>query len=106
MWQKVLGALNSGEMPPEDSQQPGNKEKANFLDDLSRTMVTARKVLSDSGGKITMRRLNKRDYQNSIESLYWGYDSAGNSCPMMAVPATLIRSELPFFSPVTSSSSI
>jgi hypothetical protein len=26
-------------------------------------------VLGDSGGKITMRRLNKRDYQNSIESL-------------------------------------
>ena len=69
MWQKVLSALNSGEMPPKDSQQPGNKEKADFLDDLSLTMVTARKVLSDSGGKITMRRLNKRDYQNSIESL-------------------------------------
>ena len=69
LWQKVLGALNSGEMPPKDSEQPGNKEKADFLDDLSLTMVTARKVLSDSGGKITMRRLNKRDYQNSIESL-------------------------------------
>ena len=69
LWQKVLGALNSGEMPPKDSEQPGNKEKTDFLDDLSRTMVTARKVLSDSGGKITMRRLNKRDYQNSIESL-------------------------------------
>ncbi|MDA7873822.1 DUF1592 domain-containing protein [Rhodopirellula sp.] len=69
LWQKVLGALNSGEMPPKDSQQPGNKEKADFLDDLSLTMVTARKVMSDSGGKITIRRLNRRDYQNSIESL-------------------------------------
>ena len=69
LWQKVLGALNSGEMPPERLRQPGNREKADFLDDLSLTMVTARKVLSDSGGKITMRRLNKRDYQNSIESL-------------------------------------
>ncbi len=69
LWQKVLGTLNSGEMPPKDSQQPGNKEKADFLDDLSLTMVTARKVLSDSGGKITIRRLNRRDYQNSVESL-------------------------------------
>ena len=69
MWQKVLAALNSGEMPPEESEQPGNQEKADFLDDLSLTMVTARKVLSDAGGKITMRRLNRRDYQNSIESL-------------------------------------
>ena len=68
-WQKVLNVLNSGEMPPEKKKQPEQAEKADFLDDLALTMVTARKVLSDSGGKITMRRLNKRDYQNSIESL-------------------------------------
>ena len=69
LWQKVLNALNSGEMPPEDSEQPGNDEKADFLDDLARTMVTARQALSDSGGKITMRRLNRREYQNTIEQL-------------------------------------
>ena len=32
-------------------------------------MVLARKKLSDSGGKITMRRLNRREYRNTIESL-------------------------------------
>ncbi len=69
LWQKVLGALNSGEMPPEDSEQPGNTEKADFLDDLARTMVTARQALSDSGGKITMRRLNRREYRNTIQQL-------------------------------------
>jgi hypothetical protein len=68
-WQNVLNALNSGEMPPKKKKQPEQAEKADFLDDLALTMVTARKVLGDSGGKITMRRLNKRDYQNSIESL-------------------------------------
>lgn len=69
LWQKVLNALNSGEMPPEDSEQPGNAEKADFLDDLAQTMVAARRALSDSGGKITMRRLNRREYSNSIEHL-------------------------------------
>lgn len=69
LWQKVLNALNSGEMPPEDSEQPGNTEKADFLDDLARTMVTARQALSDSGGRITMRRLNRREYRNTIEQL-------------------------------------
>lgn len=69
LWQKVLNALNSGEMPPEDSEQPGNTEKADFLEDLARTMVTARQALSDSGGKITMRRLNRREYRNTIEHL-------------------------------------
>ncbi len=69
LWQKVLNALNAGEMPPVDSDQPGNTEKADFLDDLARTMVIARKALSDSGGKITMRRLNRREYGNTIEYL-------------------------------------
>ena len=68
-WQKVLASLNSGEMPPEDKKQPEGAEKADFLDDLALTMVTALKVFSDSGGKITMRRLNMRDYRNTIESL-------------------------------------
>jgi len=68
-WQKVLSTLNSGEMPPEKKKQPEGAEKADFLDDLATTMVTARKALADSGGKITMRRLNKREYQNTIEHL-------------------------------------
>ncbi|WP_145368155.1 DUF1592 domain-containing protein [Maioricimonas rarisocia] len=69
LWQKVLNALNAGEMPPEDSGQPGNTAKADFLDDLARTMVAARQALSDSGGEITMRRLNRREYRNSIRHL-------------------------------------
>ncbi len=68
-WQKVLESLNSGEMPPEDKKQPEGAEKADFLDDLALTMVTALKVFADSGGEITMRRLNQRDYQNTVESL-------------------------------------
>ena len=69
IWQKVLNAMNSGEMPPKKKSQPKNAEKADFLDDLAQTMVLARKKLSDSGGKITMRRLNRREYRNTIEYL-------------------------------------
>ena len=69
LWQKVLNALNAGEMPPEDELQPANAQKADFLDDLAQTMVAARKKLSDSGGKITMRRLNRREYRNTIQQL-------------------------------------
>ena len=68
-WQKVLNVLNSGEMPPEDSEQPDGNEKADFLDELAQTMVSARRSLADSGGRITMRRLNRREYQNTIEQL-------------------------------------
>ncbi|MED5281189.1 MAG: DUF1587 domain-containing protein, partial [Verrucomicrobiota bacterium] len=69
LWQKVLDVMNSGEMPPENKRQPEKEAKADFLEDLAKTMVLARKKLSDSGGRITMRRLNRREYHNTIESL-------------------------------------
>ena len=69
LWQKVLNTMNSGEMPPEDKKQPEESEKADFLDALASTMVDARRSLSDTGGEITMRRLNRREYQNSMASL-------------------------------------
>ena len=68
-WQKVLDVMNSGEMPPEDSAQPLAAKKTDFLEALSQTMVVARQILSDSGGVITMRRLNRREYANTIRSL-------------------------------------
>ena len=80
LWQKVLNSINSGEMPPEDEKQPASAAKTDFLDDLSRMLVTARTVLSDSGGKITMRRLNRREYKNTIRDLL-GVDLRVNELP-------------------------
>jgi hypothetical protein len=69
LWQKILNQLNSGEMPPEDSKQPERGQKTEFLDSLSHTLMAARRSLGDSGGKITMRRLNRREYKNTIRDL-------------------------------------
>ncbi len=80
LWQKILNSINSGEMPPEDEKQPSPAAKTDFLDDLSRTLVTARMALSDSGGKITMRRLNRREYKNTIRDLL-GVDLRVNELP-------------------------
>ena len=80
LWQKVLNSINSGEMPPEDEKQPDPAAKTDFLDDLSRMLVTARALLSDSGGKITMRRLNRREYKNTIRDLL-GVDLRVNELP-------------------------
>ena len=68
-WQKILDALNAGEMPPEDEEPLPDTAKTEFLDDLANTMVTARKLLADQKGAITMRRLNRREYQNTIREL-------------------------------------
>jgi hypothetical protein len=68
-WQKILNQLNSGEMPPEDAKQPEGGAKTEFLDSLSHSLMTARRSLGDAGGKITMRRLNRREYKNTIRDL-------------------------------------
>lgn len=68
-WQHILNAINSGDMPPKDEPQMTNGEKTAFLQDLSELMVVARSVLSDSGGVIAMRRLNRREYANTLEDL-------------------------------------
>ncbi len=68
-WQKVLNALNSGEMPPEDDPVMNKAAKTNFLDDLAHVMVDARNKLGDQNGVITMRRLNRREYRNSLREL-------------------------------------
>jgi len=68
-WHKVLGVLNSGEMPPDEEPQPTADAKEKFLEALSKQMVIARKALADTGGVITMRRLNRREYVNTIRDL-------------------------------------
>ncbi len=93
-WQKILNSINSGEMPPEDEKQATNEDKTVFLEALSQQIVEARAMLSDSGGEITMRRLNRREYENTIKDLLGievdaadlpndsnpgGFDTAGGS---------------------------
>ena len=68
-WQKILNQLNAGEMPPEDKKQLPPEVKTELLDDLSNAMVAARRSLSDRNGRMLMRRLNRREYRNSLREL-------------------------------------
>lgn len=77
-WAKILNAINSGEMPPKDAEPISDADKTAFLKDLSIQMVVARKILSDTGGVITMRRLNRREYANTIEALLGVRPDASN----------------------------
>ena len=67
-WQEVLDVLNGGEMPPEDEKQPPVEELASAIGALSDGLFEARKRLVDSR-HVTLRRLNKREYANTIRDL-------------------------------------
>jgi hypothetical protein len=93
-WQKILGAINSKEMPPEEETQPDASSKSDFLGMLSNKMVDARDLFRDTGGKTVMRRLNRREYENTMkrilgvsvdasnlpkDSSSYGFDTDGSS---------------------------
>ena len=79
-WQDVLDILNAGDMPPEDEPQPANAELAKVLDSLTGTLITARRRLTDTGGEIAMRRLNRREYANTIRDLF-GFQIPADKIP-------------------------
>lgn len=68
-WQKVMNVLNSGEMPPADEPHPDRAEKTEFLADLAQSLVVARRVIAEQGTRQILRRLNKREYRNTIRDL-------------------------------------
>ncbi|QDU93882.1 DUF1592 domain-containing protein [Lignipirellula cremea] len=79
-WQDVLDQLNGGTMPPEEEPQPSSAELAGVLDPLTKSLITARRRLTDSGGRIAMRRLNQREYANTIRELF------GFEAPLHLIP--------------------
>lgn len=69
-WQDILDVLNLGQMPPEDEPQPSKQELQDTLETLTATLRDARERLTDTGGAIVIRRLNKREYRNTIRDLF------------------------------------
>ena len=69
-WQEVLDALNRGEMPPEDKPRPANVELEPVLEHLTDSLLLAKKRLSETGGEVMLRRINRREYRNTMEDLF------------------------------------
>lgn len=69
-WQDILDVLNLSQMPPEDEPQPAKQELQDALETLTATLRDARDRLTDTGGAIVIRRLNKREYKNTIRALF------------------------------------
>ena len=81
VWQDVLDVLNTGDMPPEKAKKkPSKEELGHVIGKLTEDLLKARKILTDQGGEVVVRRLNKLEYINSIESL------TGINLPARLVP--------------------
>lgn len=69
-WQEVLDVLNLGEMPPDDEPGPSPNELKQVLSHLTEALSQSKKRLSETGGDTALRRINRREYKNTIDGLF------------------------------------
>ena len=68
-WQHVLDELNGATMPPDDEKQPTKKELSEILELLTFEIEKAKKNLYGKDREVVMRRMNRREYVNTIFDL-------------------------------------
>ncbi|MEM7697246.1 MAG: DUF1592 domain-containing protein [Verrucomicrobiota bacterium] len=69
--QAIIDQLNLGTMPPRDADQPTEAERLAAVASLTDEAVAARERFRDTGGQTTLRRLNEREYLNTVEALFF-----------------------------------
>jgi hypothetical protein len=69
IWDKVVQNLRSGEMPPTGRKQPPPEEKDKILTWLDKQLSTVDCTKRQDPGRVTLRRLNRTEYNNTIRDL-------------------------------------
>jgi cytochrome c553 len=69
-WQLVLDNLHLGEMPPEDEKQPPLAETTAVTAWIEAELKRAAAKLAGHTGEVVLRRLNRAEYENTIEDLF------------------------------------
>jgi hypothetical protein len=66
---KALVQVNLGAMPPEDEVQPSEREREELVAGLERLLEEISLRAPPDPGRVTMRRLNREEYNNTIRDL-------------------------------------
>ena len=68
-WERAFEMISGGEMPPRDERQPTAEEKAKLLDYLDEKLHKIDCSQVSDPGRVTIRRLNRAEYNNTIRDL-------------------------------------
>jgi mono/diheme cytochrome c family protein len=69
--QDIIDQLNLGEMPPEKAKKhPAPAEVAAVVAHLTQLAAAAQARLASTGGQTVLRRLNRREYLNTVSDLF------------------------------------
>jgi hypothetical protein len=69
-FQDIIDQLNLGEMPPAEEKQPARAEVSAVVALLTQQAASGRAQLASTGGQTVLRRLNRREYLNTVGDLF------------------------------------
>ncbi|WP_153556207.1 DUF1592 domain-containing protein [Roseimaritima sediminicola] len=87
LWKRVLEMVQFGAMPPEDAEPLSDDQRAGLVQSLDRVLYSAACDLDPRPGKVTVRRLNRAEYDNTISDLFGVPLSVSDSFPSDEVGA-------------------
>lgn len=106
LWEKVMKNIRSGEMPPSNKPQPSLEDKEKVYAFIDREIFAADCDNPDPG-RVTIRRLNRAEYNNTVRDLVgidfkpaadfpsddtgYGFDTIGD---VLSVPPVLLEKYL------------
>jgi hypothetical protein len=67
--QEILDQLNLGQMPPAAVKQPPAAQKKAAIEAMTSLVAEAHAKRDSTGGRAVLRRLNRREYRNTISDL-------------------------------------
>ncbi|QDT39278.1 DUF1592 domain-containing protein [Stratiformator vulcanicus] len=86
MWREVIDRINIGDMPPEDEARPDPKESFAVVEWVGRELRRTEREAKMAGGRIQLRRLNRREYINTVRDLLLIDENFASTTLMEAVP--------------------
>lgn len=79
LWEKVRSTLAHREMPPENRRQPEELVRQALVEDLAKEFARQDAAMVPNPGAVTLRRLNRNEYRNTVRDLLGvDYDAHAN----------------------------
>ncbi len=70
IWERILDMLTTGQMPPSDSDRfPSIEASESFVAHIEAIFENADRTAKPDPGRVTVRRLNKVEYKNTVRDL-------------------------------------
>lgn len=87
LWERALEMVQFGAMPPDDFDQPTDDERQALVTSIESVLFSAACDLTPKPGKVTVRRLNRAEYDNTVSDLFGMELSVADAFPSDEVGA-------------------